>query len=130
MIRTSISPTPRCSRPDISYSKLTGNMPTPESLIFASHNSTVMHDSIISIAVSSAVTMKNAVFWDVTPCGSCKNRGFEGTYRLHHQGGERSNISLISNRITLPKRLFLQEPHGIISLKAVFFADAAPIMQC
>jgi hypothetical protein len=21
-----------------------------------------------------AVTMKNGVFWDVTPCGSCKNR--------------------------------------------------------
>jgi hypothetical protein len=26
-----------------------------------------------------AVTMKNGVFWDVTPCGSCKNRRFEGT---------------------------------------------------
>jgi hypothetical protein len=23
--------------------------------------------------------MKNGVFWDVTPCGSCKNRRFEGT---------------------------------------------------
>jgi hypothetical protein len=23
--------------------------------------------------VSTAVTMKNAVFWDVTPCGSCTN---------------------------------------------------------
>jgi hypothetical protein len=29
--------------------------------------------------------MKNAVFWDVTPCVSCKNRRFRGTYRLHHQ---------------------------------------------
>jgi hypothetical protein len=27
----------------------------------------------------------NAVFWDVTPCGYCKNRRFGGTYRLHHQ---------------------------------------------
>jgi hypothetical protein len=27
-----------------------------------------------------AVTMKNGVFWDVTPCGSCKNRLFGGTY--------------------------------------------------
>jgi hypothetical protein len=25
--------------------------------------------------------MKNAVFWDVTPCGSCKNQRFGGTYR-------------------------------------------------
>jgi hypothetical protein len=32
------------------------------------------------------VTMKNAVFLDVTPCGRCKNRRFGGTYRLHHQG--------------------------------------------
>jgi hypothetical protein len=31
-------------------------------------------------------TMKNGVFWDVTPCGSCKNRRFGGAYRLHHQG--------------------------------------------
>jgi hypothetical protein len=23
--------------------------------------------------------MKNGVFWDVTPCGSCKNRRFRGT---------------------------------------------------
>jgi hypothetical protein len=30
------------------------------------------------------MTMRNAVFWDVTPCGSCKNRLFGGKYRLHH----------------------------------------------
>jgi hypothetical protein len=30
--------------------------------------------------------MKNCVFSDVTPCGSCKNRRFGGTYRLFHQG--------------------------------------------
>jgi hypothetical protein len=29
--------------------------------------------------------MKNAVFWDVTLCGSYKNRRFVGTYRIHHQ---------------------------------------------
>jgi hypothetical protein len=26
--------------------------------------------------------MKNAVFWDVPPCGSCKNRRFGRKYRL------------------------------------------------
>jgi hypothetical protein len=31
----------------------------------------------------TAVTMKNGVFFDVTPCGSCKNRRFSGTYRFH-----------------------------------------------
>jgi hypothetical protein len=29
--------------------------------------------------VFTTVTMKNGVFWDVTPCGSCKNRRFGGT---------------------------------------------------
>jgi hypothetical protein len=30
--------------------------------------------------------LTNAVFWDATPCGSCKNRRFRGTYWRHHQG--------------------------------------------
>jgi hypothetical protein len=30
--------------------------------------------------------IKYALFWDVTPCGSCKNRYFGGTWRLLHQG--------------------------------------------
>jgi hypothetical protein len=30
--------------------------------------------------------MKNAIFRDVTPYGSRKNRRFEGMYRLRHQG--------------------------------------------
>jgi hypothetical protein len=33
------------------------------------------------------VTMKNGVFWDVTPCGSW-NRRFEGNDRLHYQGNK------------------------------------------
>jgi hypothetical protein len=33
-----------------------------------------------------AVTMKNAVFWDMAPCRYCVNRRFRGTYRLHLQG--------------------------------------------
>jgi hypothetical protein len=27
----------------------------------------------VRLEVFTAVTMKNGVFWDVTPCGSCKN---------------------------------------------------------
>jgi hypothetical protein len=34
----------------------------------------------------TSAILKNGVFWDVTPCGSCKNRHFGGTYRLFHQG--------------------------------------------
>jgi hypothetical protein len=41
--------------------------------------------------------MKNALLWDVTPCGCCKNCHFGGIYCLHHQGGKnqlpRNNVS-------------------------------------
>jgi hypothetical protein len=40
----------------------------------------------VRFEVFTAVTLKNGVFWDVTPCGSCKNRRFGGTWRLIHQG--------------------------------------------
>jgi hypothetical protein len=32
----------------------------------------------VRIEVFTAVTMKNGVFWDVTPCGSSKKRSFGG----------------------------------------------------
>jgi hypothetical protein len=35
--------------------------------------------SIVRFQVFTAVTMKNGVFWDVRPCGSCKNRRFGGS---------------------------------------------------
>jgi hypothetical protein len=41
--------------------------------------------------------LKDAVFWDGTPCESCTNRSFEGMYRLYHQGEKnqraRNNVS-------------------------------------
>jgi hypothetical protein len=46
--------------------------------------------------------IKNGVFWDVTPCGSCKNRRFGGTWRW-----------------------FSQEPHGVTSQKTPFFIVTA-----
>jgi hypothetical protein len=42
------------------------------------------------------MTMKNYVFWNITPCGSCENR-------------------------VPPKRWFLEEPHGVTSQKTTFF---------
>jgi hypothetical protein len=33
----------------------------------------------VRLEVFTAVTMNNGVFWDVMPCGSCKNRRFRGT---------------------------------------------------
>jgi hypothetical protein len=41
-----------------------------------------IHTRLIRFEVFTAVTMKNGVFWVVTPCGSCKNRRFGGTWRL------------------------------------------------
>jgi hypothetical protein len=45
--------------------------------------------------VFTAVTMKNAVFWDVMPCGTCKNRGFGGTYLLNHQGDKYRQVKMM-----------------------------------
>jgi hypothetical protein len=35
--------------------------------------------NVVRFEVFTAVTMKNGVFWDVTPCVSCTNRRFGGT---------------------------------------------------
>jgi hypothetical protein len=53
--------------------------------------------------------LKNGFFWDVTPCGSCKNRRFAGTYRFHHQGGRigelGTTLAITSDRSTLRRLL-------------------------
>jgi hypothetical protein len=38
-----------------------------------------IRNNSVRFEVFTAVTMKNGVFWVVTPCGSCKNRRFGGT---------------------------------------------------
>jgi hypothetical protein len=40
------------------------------------------------------VTMKNAIFWDVTPCGSCQKQCFGESYRFYCQGDK--NLFLCS----------------------------------
>jgi hypothetical protein len=35
--------------------------------------------TFVRFEVFTAVAMKNGILWDVTPCGSCKNRRFGGT---------------------------------------------------
>jgi hypothetical protein len=47
---------------------------------------TVYIRTVVRFEVFTVVTMKNGVFWDVTPSGFCKNRRFGGTERLLHQG--------------------------------------------
>jgi hypothetical protein len=64
--------------------------------------------------------MKNVVFWDVTTCGSCKNRHFGGTYRFHHLGdmNRRARNTVSSNK--QPKHATHHTPHGVTSQKMVF----------
>jgi hypothetical protein len=48
--------------------------------------------------------MKKAVIWDVTLCGSCKNRRFGGTYHFHHQGDKiRSVLQLLVAANVVPR---------------------------
>jgi hypothetical protein len=42
--------------------------------------------------------MKNAVFWDVMPYASSKNRRLGGTYNLHHQD---ENNCFISHKVNV-----------------------------
>jgi hypothetical protein len=56
--------------------------------------------------------LKNGVFWDVTPCGSCKNRRFGRTWRLLHQGDKnrrtRNNTSYNQQPTQAAKKVFLR----------------------
>jgi hypothetical protein len=45
----------------------------------ASLNSVEKRKVLVRFEVFTTMTMKNGVFWEVTPCGSCKNRRFRGT---------------------------------------------------
>jgi hypothetical protein len=45
-----------------------------------------LNSAYIIFEIIMAVTMKTGIVWDITPCGSCKNRKFGGTLPLHHQG--------------------------------------------
>jgi hypothetical protein len=56
-------------------------------------------ENYVRFEVFKAMAINNAVFWDVSLCGSCKNRRFGGTYRLHHQGdrNRRARYDVSSN---------------------------------
>jgi hypothetical protein len=53
--------------------------------------------------------LKSVVVWDVTPCGSCKNRRFGGTFRLHHQAGKkrRNRYNVSRNCQSMPSTRLL-----------------------
>jgi hypothetical protein len=65
----------------------------------------------VKFEVFTAVIMNNTVLCDVRLCGSCKNRHFGGTDRLHHQGDEnqRARNNVCSKFLA---RLFLSLNYG------------------
>jgi hypothetical protein len=58
---------------------------------------------LVRLDVLTEATMKNSVFWDVTPCDSYKNLRFGETYQLHHQRGKnqrlRTNLAATRNSV-------------------------------
>jgi hypothetical protein len=81
-----------------------------------SHFNVANTNSVVRFEVFTAVTMKNAVLWDVAPCRCCVNRSFGWTY-LHLQGGR-------WRWYVPPKRRFTQYLHGATSQKTAFFTDS------
>jgi hypothetical protein len=45
----------------------------------------------VRFEVFMVVTMRNAIFWDVAPCGSYENQRFGGMCHLHHPGKKRAS---------------------------------------
>jgi hypothetical protein len=89
-------------------------------------------EELVRFEVFTAVTMKNGVFWVVTPCGSCKNRRtlvfLRSVRRLLVAAcvvpSSPFFVTLMKERQVPPKRRFLQEPHGVTTQKTPFFNEA------
>jgi hypothetical protein len=56
----------------------------------------------VRFEVSTAVTMMIIIFWEMTPCGSYKDRRFGGSYRLHLQGARVGSYK--SHTVSSPRR--------------------------
>jgi hypothetical protein len=72
---------------------------------------------------------QNGVFWDVTPCGYCKNRRFRGTYRLHHRGDKNRrtrNVAITINRRTLRRNTGISSQRA--SVASYGYVPSSPIL--
>jgi hypothetical protein len=78
------------------------------------HNTSPLQSSASScyvrFEVFMAVPIKNAAFWDVTPCGSCESRCFRGT-SAHitrvKRIGELGTTLIVTANVILVHRFFL-----------------------
>jgi hypothetical protein len=89
------------------------------------------------------IELKNAVFWEVVPCDSYKNRRFGGPYRLHHQGDKNTSsvlqllitvnvlpispilVTLMMEEILSSETWVLKEPRCVTFQKTTFFIVTA-----
>jgi hypothetical protein len=67
-----------------------------------------------------AVLMKNAVFWDVTPCGSCKIEVSEKCVAFIIRV---ERISVLGTLAVTNRSRFQQNPHGATSKKTAFLKN-------
>jgi hypothetical protein len=86
--------------------------------------------------------MKNAIFWDVTPCGFYKSKRFGGTYRLHHQGDKNrqlaTTLAVTTNRSALRRNTIIawsQHGNSTVFLRSMlrilvtaYFVPSSPII--
>jgi hypothetical protein len=69
----------------------------------------------VSFEVFMVVPMKNAIFWDVMPCYTCKNTRFAYVTKVK-RNSELGTLAVTRNSLVL-----IQEPVGVIYLKTAFF---------
>jgi hypothetical protein len=73
-------------------------------------------------------TKKHAVFWDVGPCGSCKNRRIGGKYCLHHQDEKkilRNVLQLLVTANVVPSLMIL----FTLMMKAISFSETSVLTR-
>jgi hypothetical protein len=78
---------------------------------------------VVTFYVSTAMTMKNAVFLDVIPRGSCENRRFGRTYRFYHQGDRVTSVQLESSAVCskYPQSVLRSEVFTAVTMKNAVF---------
>jgi hypothetical protein len=72
--------------------------------------------------VFTALTKKNAVFWDVTHCGSCKNLCIGGTYRLKSHTASHSRGRYFSYTVHFSKE------RGWRALDTMYFCNRPDVL--
>jgi hypothetical protein len=67
--------------------------------------------------------MKNGVFWDVTPCGSCEtdvSEKLSASFIRVTRIGSPILVTLIKEALSSSETSVSQEPHGVTSQKTPF----------